>query len=179
MLIDVKIFIMLKTLIKMINAFSSNTDPGAIAHAFACGVLLGFMPKGNLLWVLLFVFIFFMRIQRATFSLTVIVAALFAPLLDDVFNSVGYWMLVKESLIPVYTKLLDIPFVAFTKFNNTVVMGSLIIGLACYIPAYVFGRLGIWLWRKYLADAVRRSRIVKLTKQIPLIQKLSSLASKI
>lgn len=163
----------------MINAFSSNTDPGAIAHAFACGILLGFMPKGNLLWILLFVFIFFLRIQRATFSITVIVAALFAPLLDNAFDSVGYWMLAKESLIPVYIELLDIPFVRFTKFNNTIVMGSLIIGLACYIPAYAFGRGFVWLWRKYLADAIRRSRVVKLTKQIPLIQKLSSLASKI
>ncbi|MCR5219226.1 MAG: TIGR03546 family protein [Treponema sp.] len=163
----------------MINAFSSNTDPGAIAHAFACGVVLGFIPKGNLLWILLFVFIFFMRIQRATFSLTIIVAALFAPLLDNLFDSLGYWMLTNESLVPFYRTILDIPFVAFTKINNTMVMGSFVAGLILYIPCYVIGRVFVWLWRKYLADAIRRSKLAKITKQIPLIQKLSSLASKI
>lgn len=163
----------------MINAFSSNTDPAAIAHAFACGMLLGFLPKGNLLWILLFVFIFFMRIQRSVFSLVILIAALFAPLLDNLFDLIGYMMLTKESFIPFYKAALDIPFVAFTKINNTVVMGSFISGLVLYIPVYLFARLFVWLWRKYFADAIRRSKIVKLTKQLPLIQKLSSLASKI
>ncbi|HAK68458.1 MAG TPA: TIGR03546 family protein, partial [Treponema sp.] len=49
---------MLKAFVKLIKALSSNTAPGEIAHAFAWGVILGFMPKDNALWYILFIFIF-------------------------------------------------------------------------------------------------------------------------
>lgn len=166
---------MLKPLITLINALSSNTHPGAIAHAFACGMLLGFMPKENLLWIILFVFILFMRIQRATYTLSLIVGALLAALLDPFFHTVDCWILSLDSMEDFYAYLLDIPFVAFTKFNNSVVMGSLVCGIIAYIPFYLFGRLFVWLWRKYLAEGVRRLKVVRVIKQIPLIQKLSSL----
>ncbi len=167
---------MLQALSKLLSALSSNRAPGEIAHAFACGMLLGFMPKTNLLWYILFVLIFFLRIQRATLTLTLLVAALLTPLLDPYFDSVGYWVLTQESLIPTYIKLLNIPFVAFTKFNNTVVMGSLICSLCAYIPFYAIARLLVFLWRKYLADGIRKSKLANIMRQIPLIQKLISMA---
>ena len=43
---------MLKKLIKLLQAFNGNVNPAEIAHAFACGAILGLMPKNNLLWYL-------------------------------------------------------------------------------------------------------------------------------
>ena len=65
-------FFMFKPIAKLLKALSSNRDPGAIACAFACGIVLGVMPKDNALWYILFIFIFFMRIQRGAFTLAVI-----------------------------------------------------------------------------------------------------------
>ena len=166
---------MFKLLAKMFNALSSNTAPGAIAHAFACGLVLGFIPKNNLLWYILFIFILFLNIQRATFSLCIILGALVAPLFDNYFNSMGFAILTYEKLYPVYRYLLDIPFVAFTKFNNTMVMGSLAWGVILYIPMYIIVRVVVFLWRKYLGDAVRKMKVVKIFKQIPLIQRISNM----
>ena len=168
---------MFKPFIKLIKALSSNTDPGAIAHAFCCGILLGFVPKDNLLWYILFVFMFFMRIQRATYVLSVVVGALLAALLDPVFDTIGYWVLTQPDAIPFYVNLLNVPFVAFTKFNNTIVMGSLLCGIVFYVPLYWLSRLVIFLWRKYLAEGVRRLKLVQLLKQIPLIEKIASMAA--
>ena len=165
---------MLKPLLKLINALSSNTHPGSIAHAFACGMLLGFLPKNNLLWYILFIFIMFIRIQRACFSLTIIIGSLIAPLLDPVFNDIGNWILTRETLIPAIAFLQEIPFVAFTKFHNSIVMGSLVFSLVAYIPFYARARVCIFMWRKYLAEKVRNSKIVKIVKQIPLIEKIAS-----
>ena len=166
---------MLKAIAKLLGAISSNTRPGAIAHAVSCGVLLGFMPKDNLLWYILFIFIMFMNIQRGAYALSILLGAAFTVFLDPLFDSVGYSILTVESMKPYYASLLDIPFVAFTKFNNTVVMGSFVCGVAAYIPLYVLARLFVWAWRKYLAEKVRKLKIAAVLKNIPLVEKIAGM----
>lgn len=166
---------MLKAIAKLLGAISSNTRPGAIAHAVSCGVLLGFMPKDNLLWYILFIFILFMNIQRGAYALSILLGAAFTVFLDPLFDSVGYSILTIESVKPYYASLLDIPFVAFTKFNNTVVMGSFVCGVAAYIPLYVLARLFVWTWRKYLAEKVRKLKIAAVLKNIPLVEKIAGM----
>lgn len=166
---------MLKAIAKLLGAISSNTRPGAIAHAVSCGVLLGFMPKDNLLWYILFIFILFMNIQRGAYALSILLGAAFTVFLDPLFDSVGYSILTVESVKPYYASLLDIPFVAFTKFNNTVVMGSFVCGVAAYIPLYVLARLFVWAWRKYLAEKVRKLKIAAVLKNIPLVEKIAGM----
>ena len=166
---------MLKAIAKLLGAISSNTRPGAIAHAVSCGVLLGFMPKDNLLWYILFIFILFMNIQRGAYALSILLGAAFTVFLDPLFDSVGYSILTVASVKPSYASLLDIPFVAFTKFNNTVVMGSFVCGVAAYIPLYVLARLFVWAWRKYLAEKVRKLKIAAVLKNIPLVEKIAGM----
>ena len=166
---------MLKAIAKLLGAISSNTRPGAIAHAVSCGVLLGFMPKDNLLWYILFIFILFMNIQRGAYALSILLGAAFTVFLDPLFDSVGYSILTVESMKPYYASLLDIPLVAFTKFNNTVVMGSFVCGVAAYIPLYVLARLFVWAWRKYLAEKVRKLKIAAVLKNIPLVEKIAGM----
>ena len=166
---------MLKAIAKLLGAISSNTRPGAIAHAVSCGVLLGFMPKDNLLWYILFILILFMNIQRRAYALSILLGAAFTVFLDPLFDSVGYSILTVESVKPYYASLLDIPFVAFTKFNNTVVMGSFVCGVAAYIPLYVLARLFVWAWRKYLAEKVRKLKIAAVLKNIPLVEKIAGM----
>lgn len=166
---------MLKAIAKLLGAISSNTRPGAIAHAVSCGVLLGFMPKDNLLWYILFIFILFMNIQRGAYALSILLGAALTVFLDPLFDSVGYSILTVESVKPYYASLLDIPFVAFTKFNNTVVMGSFVCGVAAYIPLYVLARLFVWAWRKYLAEKVRKLKIAAVLKNIPLVEKIAGM----
>src|SRR5574344_467950 len=168
---------MIKPVVNLVKALSTNTKPGEIAHAFACGILLGFMPKNNLLWSILFVFILFMRIQRSALTLSLILGVLIAPALDNCFDSVGWWILTREGAIPTYRYLLDIPFVAFTKFNNTVVMGSLACGIMAYIPLYWLCRGFIMLWRKYLANALNKWKVIKVIRNLPFVEKIAQIAS--
>ena len=53
---------MLDFVIKILKAINSNSHPGEIAHAVCCGMMLGFLPKDNALWILLTVFFIFLRI---------------------------------------------------------------------------------------------------------------------
>ena len=166
---------MIKALTTLIKSLSSNTNPGALAHAFCCGMLLGFLPKNNILWYILFILICFMRIQRTVFSLSTLTFSLLSPLFDPFFHNIGFWILSLEKASPFYSFLLNIPFVAFTKFNNTIVAGSFVFGIIAYIPLFVLSILFIKLWRKYFAEKIRNTRIVKIMKGIPFVQKISEI----
>jgi uncharacterized protein (TIGR03546 family) len=169
---------MLKFIIKLFKALNSNSHPGEIAHAVCLGLLLGFLPKGNILWILAFIFIFFVRINKGAWFLMILACSFLTDVLDPFFDTVGWYVLHLPALTPVFTTLLDVPFVGFTQFNNTIVMGSLVVGLLAYIPLYILSRILIMLWRKYGVPVVSKSKLFKAFYKMPLISKIANLASK-
>ena len=164
---------MISYIVKLLKALNTNSHPGEIAHAVSIGVLLGFMPKDNALWYLLFVLFLFVRVHKGAFLLTVLAASLLARLFDPLFDAIGYAVLTFSPAEPVYAALLDIPFVAFTKFNNTVVAGAVVSGLILYIPVYILMRILIKSWRTHFAPALVRSKFMQAFYQIPFISKIA------
>ena len=161
---------MISYIVKLLKALNTNSHPGEIAHAVSIGVLLGFMPTDN---ALLFVFLLFVRVHKGALLLTTLAASLLAGLFDALFDAIGYAVLTFSPLEPVYAALLDIPFVAFTKFNNTIVAGSLIFSLILYIPVYILIRVLTKSWRTYLAPALIRSKFMQAFYQTPFIAKIA------
>jgi uncharacterized protein (TIGR03546 family) len=166
---------MLKFIIRFLKAINSNQHPGEIAHAVCLGMILGFMPKTNALWYILTVFFLFMRINKGTLALSTVLFSLLAPALDPLFDTIGWWFLTQEKLAPAFTWLLDIPFVGFTKFNNTIVSGSLLFSLICYIPVYFISRLIIKLWRTKISYALRKTKLIIFLSKLPLIKKIGAM----
>lgn len=167
---------MLKPLVKFVKALNSNVKPSEIAHAFCLGLVLGFMPKSNALWYLLFVFFMFIRLNKGAYLLMTALGSLVAPSLDALFDKVGYAVLMWPKLTETYAKLIDIPFVGFTRFNNTIVAGSLACGVAAYIPMFIIFVLLIKVWRRYAAPLINNSRIAKALYQAPIVASLVKLA---
>ncbi len=165
---------MISFIAKLLKALNANTNPGEIAHGIACGFLLGLMPKSNLLWYIIFIFVLFIKINKPAYLIMLAAGSSIAVLLDPLFDTVGYSVLTINSLYPFYARLIDIPFVFFTKFNNTVVMGSLVCGIILYIPVYVLGRIFVKAWRKYGVPAMRHSKLIKIINQIPIVSKVAS-----
>lgn len=170
---------MLNYIVTFIKSLNSNQKPSQITNSFCIGMILGFMPKDNLLWYMLFIFFAFVRINKAGYYIMIAIASCFAFLLDPVFDSVGYWFLNIESFRNFFAFLLDVPFVGFTKFNNTIVMGSLLCGIVFYAPLYVLLYFGIKLWRKKIAPKFNDSKILKTLYKIPVIGKLSEKISEV
>ncbi len=165
---------MVKSISNLLKSFNSNVNPGEIAHAFSCGAILGLMPKDNLFWYLVFLFILFIRINKPSYLIMILVGAAISPAFDSLFDNVGYWFLTIPAFSSFFRTLLDIPFVAFTKFNNSVVMGSFLCGILFYVPIYFFGRFLIFIWRKYAASFIKNSKVYKLINQLPFISKIAS-----
>ncbi len=166
---------MIKILAKLLKALNSNVNSAELAHAFSCGFILGFMPKNNFLWYLVFIFVLFIKINKPLYLLSVLFSSFLAPLFDGCFDSVGYAFLTLPQFSDFFAALIEIPFVGFTKFNNTVVIGSLLCGLVIYVPLYFLAKILVHLWRKYFAERLRNLRVVKAFQKLPLIEKVKSL----
>lgn len=162
---------MLNGILKLFQALNSNKKPAEIAHACCLGVILGFMPKNNALWYIIFVFFFFVRINKGAYLVMTAIISLFAWRLDPVFNYVGYQILTLPQFENFFSWLLDIPFVGFTKFNNTIVMGSLVVSLVAYIPVFILTKLFVLLWRKKISPKLGSLGFVKFLTKIPLVKK--------
>ena len=170
---------MFSNILKFLKSLNSNSHPGEIAHAICIGLILGFLPKDNAFWYILMVFFLFIRINKGSLLLFTLIFGLLAHNFDNQFHELGYYVLTLPSLTPIFASLLDIPFVAFTKFNNTVVQGSFLSGIVLYIPLYFTGRLLVFLWRKYAASLIKNSKISKVINKIPLIEKIIEKAGEI
>lgn len=170
---------MIGYIIKLLKALGANSKPSQIANSFCIGLILGLMPKGNLLWWLVFIFFMFVRINKAGYFIMMLIGAFISPYFDPLFHKIGEVVLTYEPLIPFYSTLLEIPFVGFTRFNNTIVCGSLVAGIIAYIPLFIFMLVFIWIWRKWIAPFFNQSKIVKMFFQLPLVKSLSSKLAKI
>lgn len=154
---------------KIINALNANVKPSQIANGFCLGLILGFVPKSNLLWYVLFVFFLFVRLNKGAYLLFTLVGSLIAPALDPLFDSIGYKVLTMPQLVPTFSKLIDIPFVGFTKFNNTIVAGSLTCGIIAYIPVFILIVLFVKLYRQSIAPAINNSAFAAALRKVPLV----------
>lgn len=164
---------MLTYIIQLLQALNANSKPSQIANSFCIGLILGLMPKDNLLWIIMFVFFMFVRINKAGYFIMMIIASCLAFLTDPLFDKIGYVVLTFVPLENFYAWLLDVPFVGFTKFNNTIVAGSLVCGIVCYVPLFVLMILAVKAWRKWIAPKFNDSKILKTIYKIPLIGNLT------
>lgn len=163
---------MLKHIANFFRALNANSKPSEIAHALCLGLMLGLMPKTNALWYLIFIFFTFVRINKAFYFISMLVISQFAWLLDDIFNTVGLSILYYPQFEKTFALLIDIPFVGFTRFNNSIVMGSLACSLLAYVPCYAITILLVKLWRTVAAPFIVRSPAVKIVAKLPFVEKI-------
>jgi uncharacterized protein (TIGR03546 family) len=122
--------LLLKQLFNFIKLLNSDTGNVSLAMGMTCGFILGMTPVLSLHSLLVFMILFFFRIQLGAAFATAFFFKFAAFLLDPLFHSVGDWALQLEGMQATYTQLYNLPIIPFTRFNNTIVMGSGIITFA-------------------------------------------------
>jgi uncharacterized protein (TIGR03546 family) len=98
-------------------------------------------------------------------ALVKILSLLILPALD----ALGWSILHIDSLQPLFTTMYNMPFVPFTKFNNTLVMGGLAAGIVLWLPVFFLFKALIPLYRNHLAPKIRNSKLVKKLAGSPLL----------
>jgi uncharacterized protein (TIGR03546 family) len=150
---------LLKLLQSLIKTLHSDGTPGQVAAGIALGAALGLTPLIN---VHNLVIVALILVLNVSFGGALLGWALFAPfgfLLDPVFDRVGRQLLLETpSLQPMWTSWFNAPVVPYTNFNNTIVLGSLIVWLALSLPIFFAARYAVSRYRATLGGRVRRSR---------------------
>lgn len=153
-------------IIKSIVSFlHSDISPKQVSGGVALGSIIGLTPMASLHNYIVLFIILVTKINKSAALLSAALFALIAFLTDPLADSIGYTLLVKiDALTPLWTRLYNMPFVPFTRFNNTVVLGSLVISLALFLPVFFLTNKFIIYYRANLRLKVENSKVLKLFK---------------
>lgn len=125
---------------KLVNsarrAFAGRKHPHQLAWAVAFGALLGVIPHGNLLAVIVLLVVLSLKLNHAMAGLIAVGTAFLAPHLDPYSHQVGQAALSQPDFREAAAKAWQLPLVPWTDLNNTIVMGSFLIGLGMLLPIF-------------------------------------------
>jgi uncharacterized protein (TIGR03546 family) len=155
----------LKLLAKLIKVLRSGESPGKIAGGFILGMIIGLTPIWSLhnLIVLILLIILNVNLGMAVFSFLLFSG--FAYLIDPLFHSLGYWILVDiPALQGLWTTMYNTPVIGLSKFNNTVVMGSLVVSIIMLFPAYFAAKWFVIYYREHIDAKMQKWKIVQMVK---------------
>jgi len=159
---------MLKATAKLFLALNGNVSKSQLAAGFAWGALLGLVPAGSFFWIVLLVVSFFFSHNHGSKIFIMAIIILLSPLIALRLDAVGWAVLHIEALRPFFTTLYNMPFVPFTKFNNTLIMGGLVSGVVLWLPIFILFMVLIPLYRNHVASRIRDSKIVGTIAKLPL-----------
>jgi uncharacterized protein (TIGR03546 family) len=151
----------LRPLRQIVQALLVHDAANQLALALALGMVLGFVPKGNQIAVSLFVLLFSLRVNKGVSLLAAFAFSWIGPALDPFADKVGAHILSAGTLQPTYAALFQLPLGPWFDFNNTVVVGSLAIGLWAFYPVYFLSHRGfVWNERRRHEAAAARCRVI-------------------
>lgn len=154
----------LRLLKDLVAALHGGSDPRHLAAGFALGAAIGLIPKGNLFAVAFLLLFFALRLNK---GLALMSACFFTPVgyaVDGLAHRIGLSLLKAPALAGLWTALYDLPIVPLTRFNNTVVLGNLVLGLALFAPLYFFFLRFVAWYNANLAAKVERLKVVQWVK---------------
>lgn len=150
---------LLKLVRSLLKTLHSDGSPGQIAAGVALGAALGITPIANLHNAIV---LLLLAVLNVSFAAGMLAWAVFVPmgfLLDPLFDRLGHWLLVDApALRSLWTTWDNVPGLALTNFNNTVVLGSVVGWLAMFIPIYFLAHYGVLRYRATIGERVRQSR---------------------
>ncbi|MFN0117638.1 MAG: TIGR03546 family protein [Elusimicrobiota bacterium] len=155
--------ILAKIVAKILSILNGEVSPRQIAAGFSIGVLIGLLPLGGLMSLFVIFGAFLINVNLAIMFVAAGIFKIIAYAIDPIANQIGYQLLTQvPALTPFWTKLYNLPVVPYTKFNNTLVLGSLVLGIVLLIPAYFLAKKGIVQYRTHLKQKVLDLKIMKM-----------------
>jgi uncharacterized protein (TIGR03546 family) len=150
---------LLKLLQSLVATLHSEGTPGQVAAGVALGAALGLTPLVNVHNLVVFALL---AVLNVSFGGGMLGMAVFAPmgfLLDPLFDRIGRLLLLETPVLtPLWTAWYNTPFVPYTNFNNSVVLGSVVAWLALLAPIFFVTRAAVLRYRLVYGERVRGSR---------------------
>ena len=126
---------------KFCRTLLASHAPEQRALGFTIGMVIGLVPKGNLIALSLCVLLFSMRCNKGLGLATSVVFSFVGSWTDPFAHRLGLAALSFEPMQATYAAMFKLPLGPWLGFNNTVVTGSLLMGLYMAYPVYWVARL--------------------------------------
>lgn len=121
---------------KVVHSLITAHTPSQLAAGFTLGMIIGFVPKSNLIALSLCVLLFSLRCNKGLALTAAIVFTCVSTWIDPFAHKLGLSLLGLPSMQAHYASALMLPVGPWVGFHNTVVTGSLAIGLYAAYPVY-------------------------------------------
>lgn len=155
--------LVVKLLQSLFKTLHSEGTPGQVAAGLALGAILGLTPLLNLHNAVVFALILLLNVSFPAAMLGWAFAVPIGFLLDPVFDHVGRVLLLDTPVLrPLWTSLYNTPVIPLTNFNNTVVLGSLVIAVISWTPLFFFARWGVDRYRDTIGRRLIASKWYRL-----------------
>jgi uncharacterized protein (TIGR03546 family) len=146
-------------------------SPRQVAGGFMLGTIIGFSPVMTLQGILVWFIILVLDVNLASVFLAFTLCSLAAYFLDPVFHWLGFQLLVNvSSLQGVWTALYNMPMAPLSRFNNTMVMGSLVFSLVMAMPIYFGFKRFVVAYRSTIGAKVEQLKIFQWLKKSGLVR---------
>ena len=127
----------------------------------ALGMMIGLIPKDSLIPYAIGLIALFTPANLLCVAISAVVFSWVGVLLDPVTHQFGTWILTLELLESTWSTLFQLPIVPWTRFENTVVMGSFCAGLILAIPVYAlskscFEKFGSTVFKLFIQTRIAR-----------------------
>ncbi|MBN2030616.1 TIGR03546 family protein [bacterium] len=172
----------LKLLSKLLKALQSADSPNQLAWGFALGAILGLTPLWNLHNILIILLIFILKVNLSSALFSLILFSLIAWIFDPLFHTLGFALLVQLPFLQsLWNLLYNAPVLSLSRFNDTIVMGSLFCSLILLVPNFLLFRWMVVLYRRTWNESVKKWRLAKIlksSKAVRFYQKVKFLGGK-
>jgi uncharacterized protein (TIGR03546 family) len=159
---------LVRDFVKLLRA---GQDPRQIAGGFALGSILGLSPMLTLQNVLIWFVILVLNVNISAAVLAMTLCSLIAFIVDPLFHWLGYVLLVNvDALHGLWTWLYNAPIAPLTRFNNTVVMGSLVVALVLFIPIYIGMQRFVLAYRTHVGAKIEKWKIYQIISKSSLVK---------
>ncbi len=150
---------------KLIKVLRSGESPNLIAGGFTMGFVVGITPFLTLQNILIILVAILTKVNLASVFFAIFLFSFVAYIFDPAFHHFGFFLLAQiENIKPIWTLVYNWPVAPFTRFYNTVVMGSLTVALFLAYPVFLLARMGIIAYRKSWGEKIENSKFVKAVK---------------
>ncbi len=162
---------LLQIIKNFIQSLRSGQTPRQIAGGFALGSMVGMMPFLTLQGLFLWLVILVLDVNLTAALLSATLFTLIAYLFDPLFHALGYFLLADISALQgLWTGLYNAPIAPLTRFNNTVVLGSLLGGLVLFLPVYLGMKRFVLAYRTHLHTRIEKWKIYQVISKSTLVR---------
>ena len=144
-----------------VSTLRGTETPRQLASGVAIGMLIGLIPNDSLLVPVLITVVLATHVNLFAAAVSAIAFSWIGFLCDDLLHRLGAQLLTLPSLQSTFIWASEAPLLPWTRFNNTVVAGSVLLGVCLLYPCYhlssqFFERATPWLHRKLVAFRMYR-----------------------